>query len=102
MCPIARTDIVVCSGHESPGGSEETVDGTDRNTFAIPAQDKRHVIGIGESPAAANAPCDVGSEIVFRERERCCRRESSSTQKLLLTDPGERVHVHENVVLPCH
>src|SRR3954453_6464740 len=102
MRPIPGTDIVVSTGNKSPRGSQEPIKRADENAFAIPAQDERHVIRIGKSPTAANAPCDVGSEIVLREWERCCRGESSSTHKLLLTDPSERIHIHENVVLPCH
>ena len=100
MRPIPGTDIVISTGHKSSCRSEEPVDSADRNAFAIPAQDEWHVIRIGKSAAAANAPRDVGSEIVLREWERCCRGESSSTRQLLLADPGERIHVHENVVLP--
>src|SRR5262245_66070211 len=70
MRPVARADIVVRAGLESPGGREKTVHSPDRDAFPPPTQDHRQIIRIRESSATAYSSCDIRCETVLGHRKR--------------------------------
>src|SRR5205823_13537484 len=100
--PIARTNVVVSPCDEAACGSQKTIDRADRNSFTIPTQDERHVIGVGESTATTDVSLNIRSKIVLGERESGYCGEIGSARKLLLTHPGQGIHVHKDVVFSCN
>src|SRR5262249_21175041 len=97
MGPISGTNVVAGAGDKAAGGSQESIENADGNTFPAPAQNKGHIVRVGESAAAADVAMNVGCEIVRGNGQRCEGR-ISGAENFSRAHPYERVHVHQNGV----
>src|SRR5262249_12036622 len=98
VCPVSRTDVVAGSFRKTSGSSQKSVENAESCPLLVPAQNKWDVVRVRESTATADVAVDIRGEIIFGDREGCKCGIMCSSQEFLISDPDQRIHVHQDGV----